>query len=73
MTCSFFLERRHGGALGVLHGLARDQGFWEVDQGGLGERHPRGPGTPGITRILLHILYTKDLLCRVSLVGAPRV
>jgi hypothetical protein len=40
----FFLERRQVGALGVLHGLARDQGFWEVDQGGLGERHPRGPG-----------------------------
>jgi hypothetical protein len=43
MTCSFFLERRHGGALGVLHGLARDQGFWEVDQGRFGRAAPTWP------------------------------
>jgi hypothetical protein len=39
----------------------RGNTFGTIDRFGDGAR-----GTPGITRILLYILYTKYLLCRVS-------
>jgi hypothetical protein len=57
--------------------LVRQLGGWGKTQGlmtqrgrtrqalGLGRTY-RTRGTPGITRILLYILYAKYLLCRVS-------